>query len=163
MATGMQAHENCGVVFISAASLSECTRASCLVSFETPMNGCSHPNNENRSGARAPRIRVSLWALQGDITNEFFCNLSCHHETATNHHFFYKGTFTSAYLYETAMSVYIFGCCWVAQWKVPNPSTIARALIPITFLPGKISCRICSAAASFGSLNTGTITTVFPI
>ena len=55
------------------------------------------------------------------------------------------------------------GCCWVAQWKVPNPSTIARALIPTTCRSGKSFLRILMASASCGSSNTGTTTTPFPM
>lgn len=56
-----------------------------------------------------------------------------------------------------------FGCCWVAQWNVPKPSTMARASTPIIVLPGKRACRISIASLSRGSPKTGTITTVFPI
>ena len=59
--------------------------------------------------------------------------------------------------------IYIRGCCWVPQWNVPNPSTISRALIPITFRSGKRLRIISNATSSFGSLNTGTIITVLPI
>jgi hypothetical protein len=60
-------------------------------------------------------------------------------------------------------NAYGLGCCWVAQWNVPNPSTIARAFTPVTVRSGKISWRIWIASMSWGSSKTGTITTVFPI
>jgi ferredoxin len=63
------------------------------------------------------------------------------------------------YLY----AAYRRGCCCEPQWNVPNPSTMARALIPITSLSGKRFWMIRRASASCGSLNTGTITTEFPI
>jgi len=55
------------------------------------------------------------------------------------------------------------GCCWVAQWNVPYPSTSARASTPVTFRPGKRFWRIAIASASRGSENVGTTTTVFPM
>lgn len=53
------------------------------------------------------------------------------------------------------------GTCWVMQWRVPSPSTRSRQQIPTTLRVGNRLLMVFRARRSFGSLKTGTRTTLF--
>src|SRR3954468_19941573 len=51
------------------------------------------------------------------------------------------------------------GCCWVRQWRVPNPHTRSTAWTPMTWRSGNSSAIVFNATRSLGSLKVGTRTT----